>query len=91
MINSIIIHTTLWCLWIVRKVISLDSRAYMILSAPWLQTTLAKIGMLRAQAVYLKASETCPAYRDFLRSEGYRESGHWQLSRLPVMTKENYV
>lgn len=92
MINSIIIHATLWCLWIVRKVISLDSRAYMILSAPWLQTTLAKIGMLRAQAVYLKASETCPAYRDFLASAGYREeSGRWQLSRLPVMTKENYV
>jgi phenylacetate-CoA ligase len=63
LINSIIIHATLWCLWIVRKVISLDSRAYMILSAPWLQTTLARIGMLRAQAVYLKASETCPAYR----------------------------
>jgi phenylacetate-CoA ligase len=91
LINSILIHTTLWFLWLVRKIISLDSRAYMILSAGRLQTTLARIGMLRAQAVYLKASEMCPAYRDFLASEGYRENGRWQLSRLPVMTKENYV
>jgi phenylacetate-CoA ligase len=91
LINGILIHATLWFLWLVRKVISLDRRVYMILSAGWLQTTLARIGMLRAQAVYLKAREQCPAYRDFLAAEGHREGSRWQLSGLPVMTKENYV
>lgn len=91
MINSIFIHFTLWWLWLVRKVISLDRRAYMILSAGPLQPALARIGMMRARAVYLKAKEKCPAYRDFLLTQGYREGRPWQFSGLPVMTKENYV
>ncbi|HEY0003189.1 MAG TPA: hypothetical protein VGB17_00165 [Pyrinomonadaceae bacterium] len=91
MIDRLLTQTTLWVLWVVRKIISLDRRAYMVLSAGALQPWLAKIGLLRAHAVYLKARESCPAYRDFLQSEGYRRGARWRLSELPVMTKENYV
>jgi phenylacetate-CoA ligase len=63
----------------------------MVLSVAPLQPWLAKIGMLRAHAVYLKAKDHCPAYCAFLNSEGYRRSGRWNLSDLPITTKENYV
>jgi phenylacetate-CoA ligase len=62
----------------------------MVLSAGALQPLLARIGMMRAQAVFLKAKDTCPAYQKFLADEGYRAS-NWDLKHLPVMTKENYV
>ncbi len=91
MIDRLLTQTTLWLLWLVRKVISMDGRAYMILSAGGLQPLLEKIGHLRAHAVYLKAKDECPAYRDFLEREGYTKNGRWKLSALPVMTKENYV
>lgn len=91
MIDRLLTGATLWLLWIVRRVISLDRRAYMLLSAGALQPLLSKIGMLRAHAVYLKANDHCPAYRDFLLREGYRTDGRWQLSGLPITTKENYV
>ena len=91
MIDRLLTQTTLWLLWVVRKIISLDRRAYMILSAGSLQPVLAKIGLLRAHAVYLKAKDRCPAYRSFLQSEDYRKNGRWKLSGLPIMTKENYV
>jgi len=63
----------------------------MMLSAGALQPLLARIGMLRAHAVYLKAKDHCPAYRAFLKSDGIRKNGHWKLSDLPITTKENYV
>jgi len=91
LIDRLLTGATLWLLWIVRRIISLDRRAYMLLSAGALQPLLSKIGMLRAHAVYLKAKDHCPAYGDFLRGEDYRPRGRWQLSSLPVTTKENYV
>jgi len=91
LIDRLLTATTLWLLWIVRRVISVDRRGYMLLSVGALQPLLGKIGRLRAHAVYLKARDRCPAYRDFLQSEGYRKDGRWQLSNLPIMTKENYV
>ena len=91
MIDRLLTGTTLWLLWIIRRIISLDRRAYMLLSAGPLQPLLARIGMLRAHAVYLKAKQRCPAYREFLNAEGYRSRGRWRLSDLPVMTKANYV
>lgn len=78
-------------LWLIRIFISIDRRTYMLLSAGPLQRLLARIGMMRAHAVFLKASKTCPAYQKFLADEGYTNSASWKLSRLPVMTKENYV
>jgi phenylacetate-CoA ligase len=63
----------------------------MLLSAGALQPLLARIGMLRAHAVYLKAKDHCPAYRAFLDSEGVSRNGRWKLSDLPITTKENYV
>ncbi len=63
----------------------------MLLSAGALQPLLARIGMLRAHAVYLKAKDHCPAYRSFLESEGARKNGRWKLSDLPITTKDNYV
>jgi phenylacetate-CoA ligase len=91
LIDRLLTGTTLWLLWIIRRVISLDRRAYMLLSAGSLQPLLRKIGMMRAHAVYLKAMDHCPAYRAFLNSEGYRRRGRWKLADLPIMTKENYV
>ena len=88
--DRLLTGATLWLLWIIRRVISLDRRAYMLLSAGALQPFLARIGMLRAHAVYLKAKDHCPAYRNFLASEGVRK-GRWKLSDLPITTKENYV
>jgi phenylacetate-CoA ligase len=90
LIDRLLTGTTLWLLWIIRRVISLDRRAYMVLSAGALQPLLARIGMLRAHAVYLKAKDNCPAYRAFLASED-GQKGRWKLSDLPITTKENYV
>jgi len=91
LIDRLLTSATLWLLWIIRRIISLDGRAYMALSAGTLQPVLARIGMLRARAVYLKAKDHCPAYRAFLESEGAPKQGRWNLSALPITTKENYV
>ena len=91
MLNRFIIWLTLWILWLVRVFVQSDHRTYMILSASSLQPFLARIGMMRAQAVFLKARDRCPAYQQFLKHEGYKDSGAWKLSDVPVMTKENYV
>ena len=91
MIDRLLTGSTLWLLWIIRRIISLDRRAYMILSAGLLQPWLARIGLLRAHAVFLKARDHCPAYRSFLEAEGYRPQGNWRLSALPITTKKNYV
>jgi len=91
LIDRLVTGATLWLLWIIRRLISLDRRAYMLLSAGTLQPLLKRIGLLRARAVYLKASKDCPAYRSFLESEEYREKRGWNLSALPITTKENYV
>jgi phenylacetate-coenzyme A ligase PaaK-like adenylate-forming protein len=82
---------SLWSLWLLRVFISIDRRTYVLLSAGPLQPMLARIGMMRARAVFLKARNRCPAYQKFLAIEGYRESRRWQLSGLPATTKENYV
>src|SRR6185295_896420 len=63
----------------------------MLLSAGALQPLLARIGVLRAHAVYLKAKDHCPAYRAFLESSGVPKNGRWHLTVLPITTKENYV
>jgi phenylacetate-CoA ligase len=91
LLDRLLINPTLTLLWLVRKLISKDRRAYMMLSAGALQPLLVKIGRMRAHAAYMKAKDRCPAYRDFLKASGFIEKGKWDLSRLPVMTKENYV
>jgi phenylacetate-CoA ligase len=91
LIDRLLTGTTLWLLWIIRRIISFDRRAYMILSAGALQPLLARIGMLRAHAVYLKAKDHCPAYRAFIEAKGVRAKRSWKLSDLPITTKENYV
>lgn len=91
MIDRLLTGSTLWLLWLVRRAISIDRRAYMVLSAGSLQPLLAKIGILRARAVYLKAKNRCPAYQSFLQAQNYNQHGRWKLSDLPITTKENYV
>jgi phenylacetate-CoA ligase len=91
LIDRIVIALTLWLLWIVRQMISLNPRSYMLLSASSLQPLLARIGMLRAHAVFLKAKDRCPAYREFLETENYAQRDGWKLSGVPVTTKENYI
>jgi phenylacetate-CoA ligase len=91
LLDRLLTGTTLWLLWIIRRIISLDRRAYMLLSAAAVQPWIRRIGMLRAHAVYLKAKDHCPAYRVFLETEGYRRHGRWKLADLPITTKDNYV
>jgi len=91
LLKRLLLKPTLWLLWIVRIFISIDRRTYMLLSVGPLQPLLARIGMMRAQAVFVKAKDCCPAYQKFLSAEGYKGSSSWKLERLPVMTKENYV
>ena len=91
MLSQLWLKPTLWLLWLVRIFISIDRRTYMLLSAGFLQPVLARIGIMRAQAVFLKATQSCPAYQKFLQAEHYQHNGKWSLSKLPVTTKENYV
>lgn len=70
---------------------SKDRRTYVMMNFGPLQPLLEKVGMLRAEAVYLKARRRCPAYRRLLEESGHRDEGRWSLSGLPVTTKENYV
>jgi len=63
----------------------------MLLSVGALQPLLSRIGLMRAEAVFFKAKDRCPAYQQFLANEGYKNTGRWSLSSVPVMTKENYV
>lgn len=74
-----------------RRVLSYDSRWFLILFAPQFQTFLRWVGDVRAFAVFEQARRNCPAYQDFLRVENYQNSSDWRLESVPVMTKENYV
>jgi phenylacetate-CoA ligase len=91
LLKRLTIQSALWVLWLLRRAVSKDRRTYVMMNVGPLQTALEKIGMLRAQAVYLKARRRCPAYRRLLKESGHGEGGRWRLSELPVMTKENYV
>jgi phenylacetate-CoA ligase len=91
LINRFLLWLSLWALWLLRVFISIDRRTYMLLSARSLQPLLERIGKMRAHAVFLKAKDRCPAYQEFLAAQGYKYSGSWNLSKVPVMTKENYV
>lgn len=73
-----------------RRLISTDGSSYLILFAPWFQPFLAWIGRVRAYAVFYKAQQRCPAYREFLQAENYRLD-EWKIEDVPIMTKENYV
>jgi phenylacetate-CoA ligase len=85
------LETILGTLWILRRFVSIDGRLYIFLNTSPLQPVLARIGRMRAHAAFLKASRTCPAYREFLKAEGYKGGGKWRPGDVPVMTKENYV
>ena len=91
MIRRLLRWSTLWILWVLRVFVSIDRRTYMLLSIGRLQPLLSRIGMMRAEAVFFKAKDRCPAYQQFLANEHYENSGRWSLSSVPVMTKENYV
>jgi len=91
LIDRFLTQSSLWLLWVIRRIISFDGRAYMLLSIGPLQSLLQRIGLLRAHAVYLKAETRCPAYRDFLMAQGHKKNRRWMLSSLPITTKENYV
>jgi phenylacetate-CoA ligase len=81
----------IWKLALLRRVFITDKNLYVFLNARQAQPVLAAIGRMRAHSVFLKAQKRCPAYRDFLKREGYAGGGKWSLADVPVMTKENYV
>ena len=81
----------IWILSFFRRFISIDGRLYVVMCTRPLQSFLAAIGRTRARACFLQAKKDCPAYKDFLAKEGYRQDGGWRFEAVPVMTKENYV
>ncbi len=81
----------IYVLYFFRRILSFDGKLFLILFAPPLQPFLAWIGRLRARVVFENAKKRCPAYREFLKAENFREPKKWSLSAVPVMTKENYV
>ena len=91
MVRYIYCYIVIYSVWLIRKVVSLDGRSYLLLSAPPLQPLLEWIARLRSYTVFYKAKTTCPAYRDFLKAENFDHYAKWQLSRVPATTKENYV
>jgi phenylacetate-coenzyme A ligase PaaK-like adenylate-forming protein len=91
LLSRVLVQLALWPLWLVRVFISIDSRSYLLLSIGPLQPLLARVGRLRARAVYYKARASCPAYQQFLAAQAYQHRRPWRLVDLPVMTKENYV
>ena len=72
-----------------RWTIAHESHVYTLLSLPWLQPFLERVGRLRAREVFLKARDECPAYREFLDAHGVRDPRRW--TDIAVTTKENYV
>src|SRR5262245_55960096 len=85
------IEALLWPLWFLRLFVSQDYRVYQLLNLRVFQWFMDQVGLLRAQASFLKAINTCPAYRKFLSENGYKNSFRWDPAKIPVMTKENYV
>lgn len=70
---------------------SQDYRLYQTLNLRFFQFFLDRIARLRAEAAFLKAQMTCPAYQTFLRDQKYQPSYFWNLKKIPIMTKDNYV
>lgn len=85
------LRLSLWLLAVVRRVFLSEKRLYMLLNLGPIQPHLARIGRMRARAVFLKAANRCPAYGEFLRQEGYATQAKWDLALVPITTKENYV
>src|SRR5215510_11248745 len=79
LLNRFLLWLSLWYLWLLRVFISSDHRSYAFLNVGTLQPFLARVGLMRARAVFLKAGARCPAYRAFLEAEGYRASRPWRL------------
>jgi phenylacetate-CoA ligase len=90
-VTSFALRSVLWVLWLVRRVFSIDGRTYAVMHLSQVQWFLARVGRMGAQAAYLKAVQSCPAYQDFLGKMGHTNTGRWRLEALPEMTKENYV
>ncbi|MCU0238875.1 MAG: hypothetical protein MUC29_05495, partial [Pyrinomonadaceae bacterium] len=87
MFRYIFSYFTIYFLWSIRWLLSLDRKYYLLLFTPQIQSFLAWIGKIRGYAVYYKASKNCPAYKNFLDAENYYLQKSWVLSDLPVMTK----
>lgn len=92
MIERLLLRVSLASLSALRRLAQSEPRFFALLGAPFLQPILVWIGKVKAWEVYLKASRTCPAYRNFLADQSaYAIRGARQLSLLPATTKENYV
>jgi len=70
---------------------SQDYRVYSTLNLRVFQFFLDRVAQLRAQAAFIKAALTCPAYQDFLKANNFRQTLNWNIKNIPVMTKDNYV
>ena len=91
MIELFLIHLLLTPLAWLRRTLELRPQTYALLMLPQAQPLLEAIARLRLRALYLKASNDCPAYREFLREQGWTDRVPWRFEDLPLTTKENYV
>jgi phenylacetate-CoA ligase len=70
----------------------MEGRAYSGPLASWALLFLEKLGQWQAYGVYLKAVQRCPAYQQFLQSQGItRLAAAKEWTQIPSMNKENYV
>lgn len=91
MIELFLIHLLMTPLAWLRRTLEVRPHTYALLMLPQAQPLLEAIARLRLRALYLKASNDCPAYREFLREQGWALRGPWHFRDLPLTTKENYV
>jgi len=82
-VSSFVLRSVLWFLWLLRRLFSIDGRTYAVMHLSQVQWFLARVGRMGAQAVYLKAVQSCPAYQDFLSKMGHKKNRRWRLEALP--------
>jgi phenylacetate-CoA ligase len=77
---------------ILRRFLPFESPAYTGRASSRLEPWLQRWGRSQAEAVYRKASQSCPAYRAFLEQNGISpDARKIDWSKIPPMTKDAYV
>ena len=91
MLNWVLIQTMLWPLWVVRKLISLDRRAYMILRRQSAATRASQDRPSACPRGVLESAGQMSGLSRFPAKGGLPKEPAWKLAELPMTTKENYV
>ena len=92
MLDYILLYPLLLFLRGVRRTMNTTSKSYLLISLPIFQPLLDRVGKLKAYEAYLRAGQTTPAYKQFLREQHHKQIKRLdQWKTIPVTAKENYV